>query len=77
MPDSCKQLFLASMAGQPKKITETGEEEWEGEEKEFVSVRRTITDFKEGLLIPGKLVPKHIPGGVLLTPTTYKLRGAM
>ena len=31
-------------------------------------------DFKIGLKIPGKLIPKRIRGGVLLVDTTYEMR---
>lgn len=33
-----------------------------------------MTDFKIGIQIPGKLLPKRIRGGVLLTETTYEMR---
>ena len=44
------------------------------EEKEFCLTKREMTDFKPGFTIPGKLVPRQIPGGVVLTstPFTYK-----
>ena len=44
------------------------------EEREFVNVKRNLTDFKVGLEIPGKLAPKRIRGGVILSETTYKIR---
>ena len=45
------------------------------EEKEkFVNIDRDITDFKTGLKVPGKLLPKRIRGGVLLVETDYELR---
>lgn len=34
----------------------------------------TLTDFKVGLTVPGKLVPKRIKGGVLLVDTNYQMR---
>lgn len=33
-----------------------------------------LSDFDVGLILPGKLMPKHIPGGVLLVETTYEMR---
>lgn len=69
MPDKCKNLFIASLNGEnidDKKYTE--------EEKEFVKVKRSITDFKIGLKVPGKLLPKRIPGGVILVDTSYEMR---
>ena len=53
------------------------EEEGDGyteEEKEFLRVKRTLKDFKVGLCVPGKLMPKRIKGGTLLVETTYEMR---
>lgn len=69
MPETCKQLFLASVEGY-----EGSDDKYEGEKLEFVKQKREITDFKVGLKIPGKLHPKRIRGGVLLEETTYELR---
>ena len=69
MPDKCKQLFLSSMTGVIKdkdKLTE--------KELEFVSQKRDLKDFKIGLKVPGKLLPKRIEGGTLLVDTTYEMR---
>ena len=69
MPKRCKALFIASMTGDTKplkKMTET--------EKQFVSKRRTIKDFKVGLCVPSKLLPKRINGGIVLTSTTFEMR---
>lgn len=67
MPDRCKELFLHSMLGTtPENATE--------EEKEFCEVKRNITDFKVGLKVPGKLLPKRIRGGVVLVDTYYEMR---
>lgn len=70
MPDKCKNLFRVSMEGYK-------EEEGDGyteEEKEFLRVKRTLEDFKVGLCVPGKLMPKRIKGGTLLVETTYEMR---
>lgn len=70
MPDKCKNLFRLSMEGYK-------EEEGDGyteEEKEFLRVKRTLEDFKVGLCVPGKLMPKRIKGGTLLVETTYEMR---
>lgn len=69
MPDRCKQLFLMSMQG-----TTSDNDDVTEEEKEFLSKKRTLFDFKIGLKIPSKLVPKRIIGGILLVPTTYEMR---
>ena len=43
-------------------------------EQEFLQTKRKLEDFTIGLKVPGKLVPKHIRGGVLLCKTTYEMR---
>ena len=43
-------------------------------ELDFVQKKRSYNDFKIGLKVPGKLLPKRIPGGVLLTDTSYEMR---
>lgn len=68
MPEACKQLFLKSMAG------EKAPPDADDETKAFLSKKRTLQDFTIGLRVPGKLLPKRIPGGVLLTDTTYEMR---
>lgn len=74
LPDRCKKLFTISLKGidnVPKddimklKLSE--------KELEFVKTKRTIADFKQGLRIPGKLIPVHIPGGVVLTDVDFTL----
>lgn len=67
MPEKCKNLFIGSMTGvYPKGLSD--------EETEFISTKRALTDFKLGLKIPGKLLPKRIRGGVLLVETSYEMR---
>lgn len=68
MPDRCKDLFIRSISGDKAKEDEP--EEF----KQFLAKKRNLKDFKNGLLIPGKLVPKRIPGGVILTETTYQIK---
>lgn len=70
MPKKCKDLFLKSMQG----ITKEEEEKYNEDEIKFLQTTRTINDFKIGLRVPGKLIPKRIPGGVLLVETTYEMR---
>lgn len=67
MPSRCKDLFLCSL--QTKKLDDLNDEE-----KNFVSVKRELTDFKVGLKVPSKLLPKRIKGGIVLTPTTFEMR---
>ncbi len=70
MPEKCKDLFIKSMEG----YIESDGDEYTKEEKEFLSIKREITDFNVGLCVPGKLLPKRIRGGVLLVDTTYEMR---
>ena len=70
MPQRCKELFELSMSG----YTNEQFEKLNDIEKEFVQTKRELTDFKIGLIVPSKLLPKRIPGGVLLTETTFEMR---
>ena len=70
MPQRCKDLFIKSMKG----INKEEEQEYTEEQLEFLSTKRTLQDFKIGLIIPGKLMPKRIRGGVVLVDTTYEMR---
>lgn len=70
MPEKCKNLFLKSMEGYVPKEGDNYDED----ELEFLQTKREITDFKVGLVVPGKLLPKRIRGGIVLTPTTYEMR---
>ena len=76
MPDSCKELFLASMGEEwfdSKTKLELKDKQKE-KYKEFLSVQRTIDDFAIGLQIPSKLIPRSIKGGVVLTETDFTMR---
>lgn len=70
MPNKCKDLFLKSF----EEVSEEELQQYTEEEQEFLKTRRTIEDFKIGLKIPGKLMPKRISGGVLLVDTSYEMR---
>ena len=65
MPKRSKELLIKSFTGDYNK---------ENEYIDFIKVKRDITDFKSGLIVPGKLLPKRIKGGVVLTETSYELR---
>ena len=70
MPQKCKNLFELSMQGyQPK-----DDDEFNEEELEFLKEKRTYTDFRIGLKVPGKLLPKRIEGGIILVDTPYEMR---
>ena len=75
MPQSCKDLFVMSMTQDydEKEI----EEKYDNEKIKFIKTKRTIEDFKVGLVVPGKLMPKHIRGGVLLVEGDYEMRPAL
>lgn len=70
MPSKCKDLFQKSL----ESYEPTEEDTFTPEELEVINKRYKIDDFTVGLKIPGKLMPKRIPGGVLLVDTTYEMR---
>lgn len=69
MPNSCKELLLASM-GEENQLTDKQKEKY----KEFIEKPRTLDDFKVGLTVPSKLVPVCIKGGVILKEVDFTLR---
>ena len=78
MSQKCKDLFDLSMSNTLKKEDKT---KYNKEEQEFLfnketgePIKRSITDFKNGLKIPGKLLPKRIKGGIILKDTYYEMR---
>ena len=78
MPERCKQYFRWSMEGLTQQQWETERKEiWDEMDEEtrnFVLKKRTIDDFRIGLSVNGKLLPKRIRGGVVLVDTTYEMR---
>lgn len=70
MPERCKDLFEKSMNGY---VPQKGDDFTENQ-LEFLKKKRTLEDFKTGLKVPGKLLPKRIQGGVLLVDTYYEMR---
>ena len=88
MPDTCKNLFRASMEGTADERRIEGDVEEDGKtlkqyteaEREYLfdegghKIIRTIEDFRVGMKIPGKLMPKNIRGGILLVDTYYTMR---
>lgn len=68
MPQKCKDLFLLSM-GEDVELKEMG-----FEDIKFAVIDRTLEDFNIGLVVPGKLLPKRIRGGILLVDTNYEMR---
>lgn len=75
MPDKCKNLFIDTLTGHTLDTkTEEEKEKLTEAEKEFLRVKRKLSDFDAGLKVPGKLIPKRIKGGVVLQDTTYEMR---
>ena len=82
MPDSCKNLFIMSMyKGEIEYIEKKGNKKpLTKEQKEFLydknnnRIVRTVVDFKRGLRVPGKLMPKRILGGIVLNEGYYEMR---
>ena len=70
MPQKCKDLFNKSMQGYEAKESD----DYTQSELKFLATKRDYSDFKVGLCVPGKLLPKRIKGGVLLVDTTYEMR---
>lgn len=70
MPKRCKDLFIKSLTQE----YDTEQENFTPEEIEFIKIKRELTDFKKGLKVPSKLLPKRIMGGVLLVDTIYEMR---
>lgn len=76
MPDRCKMLLAISFRKKlrGKSFDDFRELELSEDEKIFCEDRRDLSEFTSGLLIPGKLLAKQYPGGILLQKTTYELR---
>lgn len=77
MPQNCKDLLNFSLTADINKMTTQQKEFFEkcnADEKEFISQKRTIEDFKIGLVVPSKLRATNVKGGILLIPTTYEMK---
>lgn len=75
MPQKCKDLFEKSMKGDAEYTDELSDEEKEFLfDKDKKPIKRTFSNFKIGLKVPGKLRPKRIRGGILLVETSYEMR---
>ena len=71
MPVRCKYLYSVSLTGEiPEKMPYHLSEE----DEQFIQKKRKITDFSKGLVVPGKLLPKRIKGGIVLKETTFEFR---
>lgn len=83
MTDHCKMLFELSMQGTAEQngYTENGtHKQWTDDEKQFLfnedgsRIIRNYSDFKIGLAVPGKLMPKSIRGGIILYNDFFTMR---
>ena len=72
MPQACKDLLNISLNGATDKDKENYKDD--PEKLEFISKKRTMKDFKVGLTISGKLLPRCIKGGVVLEESYFTLR---
>ena len=70
MPENCKEVLRRGLCGELAKPDEPLPEQT----KDFLSVYHNLEEFKVGLKIWGKLLPKRIRGGVVLVETTYEMR---
>lgn len=76
MPDKCKNLFIRGMTMSEEEWRELKAKPNKTEDELFLAAKRyTLEDFKIGLTVPGKLMPKRIRGGTVLTETTYRMWG--
>lgn len=71
MPQRCKDLIELSMQGF---TPDEDDENYNNIEREFLKTKRTLKDFKVGLKVSGKLLPKRIKGGTVLIDTIYEMR---
>jgi hypothetical protein len=73
MPQACKDQLNISLTG----ATEEDKKKYKNDKEklEFITTPRTLTDFKTGLTISGKLLPRCIKGGVILEESYFTLRG--
>lgn len=80
MPEKCKDLLLLSMNPYTKQCVcdpdcrELLSTDYSEDELSFLETTRTIDDFKVGLIVPGKLLPHTIAGGVILEDVLYEIR---
>lgn len=75
MTARCKELLNASLLHQTvEEFNSSSDTKLTPIEEDFISTKRGLTDFKTGLIIPSKLRPQTIKGGVILVETNYEMR---
>lgn len=71
MNDRTKSIFMHSVLQDYDVVA--NEEKYLPDELEFIGQKRELTDFNVGLMVPGKLRPKRIKGGIVLERTTFEM----
>lgn len=61
--EACDPFFLVKCAGMPDKC-----------KANFLKTMKSVKDFTYGLKVPGKLMPKRVPGGIVLVDTEYEMK---
>ena len=75
MPDRCKELFIKALSITKEELLEIAKKPDKSDADLFLlEGRKTLKNFDVGLTVPGKLMPKRIRGGTILTETTYEMR---
>ena len=78
MPERCKGPFIKSLERwtPEQELSKPESERYYPTEDEqaVINMNYNLEDFTIGLVLPGKLMPRRIPGGVVLVDTTYEMR---
>lgn len=74
MTQRCKEHFIRSLTQIPYTDEEADIIELSDEERAFISVKRTMEDFKPGLRIPGALKANVVEGGTILAGKEFSMR---
>ena len=61
--EECEPHYIVKCAGMPDACKKT-----------FLHNMKSVTEFTYGLKVPGKLMPKHVPGGIVLVDTVYEMK---
>lgn len=72
MNKRCKELLNASLEG--KEIEVKNDEERNFLYSNNKIIKRELSCFTRGLIVPGKLMSKRIEGGILLKEKAYEMR---
>lgn len=72
MSQKCKDLFVETITH--NHLSKEEKEKLTKAEKDYIKQDHKITDFKVGLSVMGKLLPKRIDGGIILVDVPYIMR---